>query len=171
MSTGSGAARSAYRELCKSPTLSRTAAGIRQCHRHPHDVWQQDDLLSFANFFMGVRKVGFEGDNEQRYPEDAKLFKQFEAEGKKLAEEVKTLKESEGKQLAEKAKAAQQELQKLKKEPNAHPAKIVELEKTIAENDALQKSISEKGETRSLAGRRRGQTRRPRGDSVFEARR
>ncbi len=25
-----------------------------QCHRHPHDVWQQDDLLSFANFFMRV---------------------------------------------------------------------------------------------------------------------
>ena len=123
-----------------------------QCHRHPHDVWQQDDLLSFANFFMGVRKVGFEGDNEQRYPEDAKLFKQFEAEGKKLAEEVKTLKESEGKQLAEKAKAAQQELQKLKKEPNAHPAKIVELEKTIAENDALQKSISEKEKRGRLLG-------------------
>lgn len=25
-----------------------------QCHRHPHDVWTQDDLLSFANFFMRV---------------------------------------------------------------------------------------------------------------------
>ncbi len=25
-----------------------------QCHRHPHDVWQQDDLLSFANYFMRV---------------------------------------------------------------------------------------------------------------------
>ncbi|GBD36629.1 hypothetical protein HRbin36_01754 [bacterium HR36] len=23
-----------------------------QCHRHPHDVWTQEDLLSFANFFM-----------------------------------------------------------------------------------------------------------------------
>lgn len=25
-----------------------------QCHRHPHDVWTQDDLLSFANFFMRI---------------------------------------------------------------------------------------------------------------------
>jgi hypothetical protein len=25
-----------------------------QCHRHPHDVWTQDDLLSFSNFFMRV---------------------------------------------------------------------------------------------------------------------
>jgi len=32
-----------------------------QCHRHPHDVWQQDDLLSFANFFMHVRQPGFQG--------------------------------------------------------------------------------------------------------------
>ena len=29
-----------------------------QCHRHPHDVWQQDDLLSFANFFMRVEQPG-----------------------------------------------------------------------------------------------------------------
>jgi Protein of unknown function (DUF1553)/Protein of unknown function (DUF1549)/Bacterial Ig-like domain (group 2) len=29
-----------------------------QCHRHPHDVWQQDDLLSFANFFMRVSQPG-----------------------------------------------------------------------------------------------------------------
>src|SRR5262249_16459105 len=26
-----------------------------QCHRHPTDVWTQDDLLSFANFFSRVR--------------------------------------------------------------------------------------------------------------------
>src|SRR5688500_2805224 len=32
-----------------------------QCHRHPHDVWQQEDLLGLANFFMRVRRVGFEG--------------------------------------------------------------------------------------------------------------
>jgi hypothetical protein len=75
-----------------------------QCHRHPHDVWQQDDLLSFANFFMGVRTVGFQGDNEKRYPEEHALFKQYEGEGKKLTEEAKQLKEGRGKELAEKAK-------------------------------------------------------------------
>src|SRR5204863_2558533 len=38
--------------------VSHAFLGLRlecaQCHRHPHDVWQQDDLLSFANFFMRV---------------------------------------------------------------------------------------------------------------------
>jgi hypothetical protein len=65
---------------------------------------------------MGVRTVGFQGDNEKKYPEDAKVFKQFESEGKKLAEEVKQLKEGKGKQLAEAAKTAQQEANRLKNE-------------------------------------------------------
>lgn len=87
-----------------------------QCHRHPQDVWQQDDLLSFANFFMGVRTVGFQGDNEKKYPEEGKLFQQFTDEGKKLAEEVKGLKEGRGKELVDKAKTAQQEANRLKNE-------------------------------------------------------
>ncbi len=64
-----------------------------QCHRHPHDVWQQDDLLSFANFFTHVRKIGFQGDNEKKFPEEAALFKKFMDEGKQLEEQVKKLKE------------------------------------------------------------------------------
>jgi hypothetical protein len=87
-----------------------------QCHRHPHDVWQQDDLLSFANFFMGVRTVGFQGDNEKKYPEQAAVFKRFTEEGKKLTDEVKQLKEGRGKELGEKAKTAQQEANRLKNE-------------------------------------------------------
>ncbi len=80
-----------------------------QCHRHPHDVWQQDDLLSFANFFARVRKPGFEGDNEKKFPEHAKLFKAYEAEGKKLEGDVKKLKEGELKTLADKMNKAKQE--------------------------------------------------------------
>ena len=68
-----------------------------QCHRHPHDIWQQDDLLSFANFFMRVRTVGFQGDNEKKYPEQAALFKKYTAEGKQLADEVKKIKDEKGK--------------------------------------------------------------------------
>jgi hypothetical protein len=64
-----------------------------QCHRHPHDVWQQDDLLSFANYFTHVRRIGFEGDNEKNFPDEAVLFKRFMDEGKQLDEEVKKLKE------------------------------------------------------------------------------
>ncbi len=37
---------------------------------------------------MRVRKVGFNGQNEKKYVEEGKLFKQFNDEGKKLAEEV-----------------------------------------------------------------------------------
>ena len=55
-----------------------------QCHRHPHDVWRQEDLLEFSNFFMRVRKVGFQGDNEKKFPEMAALYKKFNDEAKTL---------------------------------------------------------------------------------------
>ena len=87
-----------------------------QCHRHPHDVWQQDDVLSFANFFVRVRTVGFQGDNEKKLPEQAKLFKQMNDEGKRLGEKAKKLKEGKIKELAEKAKKAESERTKLKSE-------------------------------------------------------
>jgi hypothetical protein len=76
-----------------------------QCHRHPHDVWQQDDLLEFANFFTRVRKVGFQGENEKRFPDMAALKKRYDDEGKKLDAEVKKRKD-EGKKLDEEAKKA-----------------------------------------------------------------
>jgi hypothetical protein len=64
-----------------------------QCHRHPHDTWQQEDLLDFANFFMRVRTVGFQGDNEKKFPDAAAFFKKFNDEGKKLEADVKKRKE------------------------------------------------------------------------------
>src|SRR5262245_35939376 len=70
-----------------------------QCHRHPHDVWQQDDFLSFANFFMRVRPSGFQGDNEKKFPEVAKFIKKFSDDAKTLAEQVKKLRETRGKSL------------------------------------------------------------------------
>jgi len=80
-----------------------------QCHRHPHDVWQQDDLLSFANFFARVRKPGFGGENEKKFPEHAKVFKAYSEEGKQLEGDVKKLKEGELKALAEKMNKAKAE--------------------------------------------------------------
>ena len=118
-----------------------------QCHRHPHDVWQQDDLLSFANFFMGVRTVGFQGENDKKYPEDQVLFKKYTDEGKKLTEEVKQLKEGRGKELAEKAKTAKKEIDQLKAKVakgEASQDELAPLEQTIAENDSLQREIREK---------------------------
>lgn len=99
-----------------------------QCHRHPHDVWQQDDLLGLANFFMRVRRVGFEGDNEKKFPEQAALFKKFEGESKQLGEEAKKLKEGTGKQLAEAATKAVSEANRLKNEIQRDEQQAVLLE-------------------------------------------
>lgn len=120
-----------------------------QCHRHPHDVWQQNDLLDFANFFMRVRKVGFEGDNEKRYPDMAALKKRFDDEGKKLETEVKKRKETEGKKRDEEAKKAKGEADKLKtaigkleKGPRAgeHAAEITQKRKEL---DRLQQTVAD----------------------------
>lgn len=95
-----------------------------QCHRHPHDVWQQDDLLSFANFFMHVRESGFQGDNEKKFPEVAACVKTLNDEAKKLTEQVKKMRETRGKELdtaakKTKAKADMDELAKFQTEVNA----------------------------------------------------
>jgi hypothetical protein len=104
-----------------------------QCHRHPHDVWQQDDLLSFANFFMHVRQPGFQGDNEKKFPDVAAHVEGMGAEAKKLTEDVKKLRATRGKELAEqakkdKSKAVQDELAKLQKETSAmeRKAKLID---------------------------------------------
>jgi hypothetical protein len=87
-----------------------------QCHRHPHDVWQQDDLLSFANFFMRVRSPGFQGDNEKKFPEVAAYNKKLSDEAKQLAENVKNLRETDGKKLDSEAKKAKAEADQLSRE-------------------------------------------------------
>jgi flagellar biosynthesis GTPase FlhF len=84
-----------------------------QCHRHPHDVWQQDDLLSFANFFMRVRRPGFGGDNAKRFPDVAAMTKAYDDEAKKLTDQVKKMRETEGKQLDADAKKAKAEATKV----------------------------------------------------------
>src|SRR5262249_40955412 len=70
-----------------------------QCHRHPHDVWQQDDFLSFANFFMRVRGSGFQGDNEKRFPEVTAYTKKFNDQAKALTEQIKKMRDTRGKEL------------------------------------------------------------------------
>ncbi|MCE9534461.1 MAG: DUF1553 domain-containing protein [Planctomycetes bacterium] len=102
-----------------------------QCHRHPHDVWQQDDLLSFANFFTRVRGSGFNGENEKRFPEVAAYFKKYNDEAKKLTDDVKKMRDTKGKELdaalkkakadgnKEKIEAAQKEFDKFSTEMTA----------------------------------------------------
>jgi hypothetical protein len=105
-----------------------------QCHRHPHDVWQQDDLLSFTNFFMRVRGSGFQGDNEKRFPAVAAHAKKLETEGKKLAAEVKKLREGKVKKLqaeVNKARSGKDKarLKALEKEFAASQREAAELER------------------------------------------
>jgi hypothetical protein len=87
-----------------------------QCHRHPHDVWQQDDLLSFANFFMTVRRIGFQGENEKKFPDTAAIFTRLNDEAKKLTDEAKKLRDTEYKKLEAEAKTAKTEAERIKKE-------------------------------------------------------
>ncbi len=72
-----------------------------QCHRHPYDVWQQDDLLSFANFFTAVNTGG----QRQNSPEVAAYAAKIKPELQAWTEEVKKL--SQSKEAADKTKAAQ----------------------------------------------------------------
>ncbi|HEX4611484.1 MAG TPA: DUF1553 domain-containing protein, partial [Urbifossiella sp.] len=83
------------------------------CHRHPHDVWQQDDLLEFANFFTRVRRVGFQDGNEKQFPDTAAQKKQYDEEGKRLEAVVKKRKEGDGKALDELGKKAKADADKL----------------------------------------------------------
>lgn len=81
-----------------------------QCHRHPQDVWKQDDLLSFANFFMRVKGAG--------YPDSKSLPPQYADMMKKAPEQAKQLRE-QAKKMSEKAKdkgVAPAEADRLKQE-------------------------------------------------------
>ena len=71
-----------------------------QCHRHPTDVWTQDDLLSFANFFTRVRA----NTGVLSVKEAAEVKKV--AGGVLLAEEKKKLQE-EAKDLGDQSKKLQ----------------------------------------------------------------
>lgn len=99
--------------------VAHTFLGLRlecaQCHRHPHDVWQQDDLLSFANFFMRVRQAGFQGGNDKKFPEVAAHAKKLGDEAKMLTEQAKQMKEK-AKQLDGQAKQAKTEADKVLRE-------------------------------------------------------
>jgi hypothetical protein len=106
-----------------------------QCHRHPHDNWQQDDLLDFANLFMRVRPVGFQGENEKKFADAAVFVKQFNDEAKLLEVEVKKRKEGEGKQLEEDAKKAKSEADQL-------AAEISKLEKTNGDTGSIDEKRS-----------------------------
>jgi hypothetical protein len=103
--------------------ISHAFLGLRmecaQCHRHPYDVWQQDDLLSFANFFV---PIGGAGGGNPASPEIAKQAdvlavqaKQVREEAKKLSEKAKdkSLSKDQAARLKEEIKIANDRAQRL----------------------------------------------------------
>ncbi len=86
-----------------------------QCHRHPHDVWKQDDLLSFANFFMRIKSGGGGGNNAKDLnAQNAAWLKKAPEEAKKLRAQTKKLQDKLN-QLTKKIKGSD-EVSKLKEE-------------------------------------------------------
>ena len=83
-----------------------------QCHRHPHDIWRQEDLLDFANFFMRVRTVGFQGENDKKFPDMAAIKKRYDDEAKQMEADIKKRKETEGKKIDEEVKQAKTDADK-----------------------------------------------------------
>lgn len=64
-----------------------------QCHRHPEDIWQQEDVLDFANFFMQVRGARYASGDKQ-LPEGMKQrLKDLQKQSKELYEKAKQLNE------------------------------------------------------------------------------
>jgi len=82
-----------------------------QCHRHPHDVWQQDDLLSFASFFT---KIAQAGGNSKAQPDVAALFdaKAAAEQQKKKREQAKLLSD----RIMKEKGLSKEEAEKLRKE-------------------------------------------------------
>lgn len=80
-----------------------------QCHRHPSDVWQQDDLMSFANFFNQVQKV-----NQYKVSKEEK--KKLDEEVKRLEKEANELRSKQGKKAREQADRFRREREELERE-------------------------------------------------------
>jgi hypothetical protein len=105
-----------------------------QCHRHPTDVWTQDDLLSFANFFMrvrantGVLTVKEAGDVKKKAGGTLSV-----EEKKKLTDEAARLSEQSKKLAAEaKSKTDKAEAKRLQDEASALQERSGSLTRAVA---------------------------------------
>jgi len=112
-----------------------------QCHRHPHDVWQQSDLLDFANFFTRLSTAGYNGS-----PEMAKAAEPLTKEAKELRDRAK--------KLADQAKdknLAKAEADKLTAEANALNVKARALEEAGKRLKGTEIHTNVKGATASVS--------------------
>jgi hypothetical protein len=103
--------------------VSHAFLGLRlecaQCHRHPYDVWQQDDLLSFANFFTRVSSPNGGGSSPVIAKEADALTKQ--------AKDLRDAAKKAGEKLKDKS-LAKDEVMKINAEVKALNDKAARLE-------------------------------------------
>lgn len=114
-----------------------------QCHRHPHDVWTQDDLLSFANFFNQLKGARYPDKKEM--PEAiAKMFEQLPKDAKKVEEEVKKLREQKLKEVTGSMQKSREELAKAKAAKDEERTKQIDeqLAKQTVEKEAVEQEVA-----------------------------
>lgn len=111
-----------------------------QCHRHPHDIWSQDDLLSFANFFNQLKGARYP-DKKQMPEAIAKMFEELPKEAKKLEEPLKQLREKKLKEIISQISKTKDELSKAK--GSKDEAKIKECEEKLVKQTVEKSQIDD----------------------------
>ncbi len=107
-----------------------------QCHRHPYDIWQQDDLLSMANFFMPIAGAG---GGIPVSPEIAKQVDALTKQAKKVREDAKLLS-----QKAKDKSLTKEEAAKLKEEIKSYNDKAQTLDSTAKRLKGTQVRVLDK---------------------------
>lgn len=111
-----------------------------QCHRHPHDVWTQDDLLSFANFFNQLKGASYP--NKKELPEPiAKMFEQLPKDAKKLDKQLKELRDKKLREADNDFRKTRDELNRAKSDNEKNEAKIKQLEEQLAKIETEKEKI------------------------------
>ncbi len=128
--------------------IAHSFLGLRlecaQCHRHPHDVWTQDDLLSFANFFNQVKGARYP--DKKSLPEAvAKMFDQLPKDAKELEKQLKDLRDKKLKDVNNRFNKKRDELNRAKgedKDQNQIQQLEEELAQLTAEKETIEQDIS-----------------------------
>jgi hypothetical protein len=117
-----------------------------QCHRHPHDIWTQDDLLSFANFFNQVKAA--------RYPDKKalpkpilKMLDQLPKDAKELDKTIKEIRNKKLREASNNFNKARDELNRAKESSEKDEKEVEKLEeqfaKLAAEKEKLEAEVTE----------------------------
>ncbi len=129
--------------------IAHSFLGLRmecaQCHRHPHDVWTQDDLLSFANFFNQVKGARYT--DKKSLPEAiAKMFDQLPKDAKELDKQLKELRDKKLREANNQLNKKRDELNRAKggnKDQNTIQQLDGELAQLTSEKEKIEQEIAQ----------------------------